>query len=209
MAGQYFYAGGLSLHDCQVSTVYIAHGHHWHISPRYKVINSTARLPLPDLTGQSSRKYPKAFDLKLHDNKCDCNHCVLPLVIVHKLSKFAISVGLFGTDNIAAENSVNVGQWNIQWKTLLDILYKHQLTIINWPDGVSAPGTDFKLRQLSADELHALVVPFLKEHMGNYYTAKDPDNTQSGNIMVPPSSFQFQKWSEGEWYASETMVLIS
>ena len=111
---------------------------------------------------------------------------------------FPVSFGLFGTDNLAAENSVNVGQRNIQWKTLLDILYKHQLTIIDWPAGVSAPGADFKLRQLSADELRALVVPFLKEHMGDYYTAEGPDDAQCGNIVVPPSSFQFQKWSEGE-----------
>ena len=105
---------------------------------------------------------------------------------------------MFGTDNLAAENSVNVGQRNIQWKTLLDILYKHQLTIIDWPAGVSAPGADFKLRQLSANELCALVVPFLKEHMGDYYTAEGPDDAQCGKIVVPPSSFQFQKWSESE-----------
>ena len=108
------------------------------------------------------------------------------------------SFGLVGADHLAAEKGVNVGQRNIQWKTLLNILYKHQLTIIDWPAEVSAPSADFKLRQLSADELRALVVPFLKEHMGDYHTAKGPDDTQSGNIVVPPLSFQFQKWSEGE-----------
>ena len=110
----------------------------------------------------------------------------------------SISFGSFDTDNLTDESGVTaVGQKNVPWKTLLDVFYKHQLTLVNCPAQVSAPGTNFQLRHLNADELRALVVPFLKEHMGKHYAAEGPDDMQSGTITVPPSSFEFKKWTEG------------
>ena len=55
---------------------------------RYKSIDPVAGLPLPDLAGRSLREYPKAFDLEPRESKHDRNRRVLPLVVLHKLSKF-------------------------------------------------------------------------------------------------------------------------
>ncbi|KAI6041021.1 hypothetical protein EDC04DRAFT_2602059 [Pisolithus marmoratus] len=89
------------------------------------------------------------------------------------------------------------GQRNIPWKTLLDVLYAAQYTVIDWPAHVPAVGPDFNIRCLNADELHGLVVPFLKEQMGVDYHAEAPgeDQDQDGSMVVPSSSFDLKKWT--------------
>jgi 5'-3' exonuclease len=65
---------------------------------------------------------------------------------------------------------------------MLDILYTSQLCIYDWPAGVPPPGPDFDLKSLSASQLHALVVPYLRMHLLDMYEAEecrdeDEDNT--------------------------------
>jgi hypothetical protein len=54
---------------------------------------------------------------------------------------------------------------------MLDILYAEKLCIHDWPAGVPPPGPDFDLKALSASQLHALVVPYLRHHLGVMYEA--------------------------------------
>jgi len=66
---------------------------------------------------------------------------------------------------------------------MLDILYSTRLCIHDWPAGVPPPGPDFDLKSLSASQLHALVGPYLRKHLGEMYEAelgqdKDEDNTE-------------------------------
>jgi hypothetical protein len=52
---------------------------------------------------------------------------------------------------------------------MLNTLYVEQLFILNWPAGVPPPGPDFDLKVLSASQLCALVVPYLRMHLGAMY----------------------------------------
>ncbi|KAI5996095.1 hypothetical protein EDC04DRAFT_2909970 [Pisolithus marmoratus] len=123
---------------------------------KYKVLDSAALVPLPDFTVLSQPPYDWTLALKPQESRCDHNHCVLPVVFMHKLYE----ANLVG------------GQRNVPWKTLLDVLYTAQYTVIDWPAHVPAVGPDFNIRCLNANELHGLVVPFLKEQMGaDYYGA--------------------------------------
>ncbi|KAG1776277.1 hypothetical protein EV702DRAFT_1198298 [Suillus placidus] len=69
---------------------------------------------------------------------------------------------------------------NSRWLTMLDILYAEKLCIHDWPAGVPPPGPDFDLKALSASQLHALVAPYLRIHLGALYEAElgldDNDN---------------------------------
>ncbi|KAJ8581493.1 hypothetical protein M405DRAFT_847013 [Rhizopogon salebrosus TDB-379] len=60
---------------------------------------------------------------------------------------------------------------NSRWLTMLDTLYAEKLCIHDWPAGVPPPGPDFDLKALSASQLRALVVPYLRRHLGVMYEA--------------------------------------
>ncbi|KAG1723151.1 hypothetical protein EDB19DRAFT_1916250 [Suillus lakei] len=71
---------------------------------------------------------------------------------------------------------------NSRWLTMLDILYAEKLCIHDWPTGVPPPGPDFELKSLSASQLHALVAPYLRIHLGAMYEAElglDDDDDDS------------------------------
>ncbi|KAG1812795.1 uncharacterized protein BJ212DRAFT_1482864 [Suillus subaureus] len=61
---------------------------------------------------------------------------------------------------------------NSRWMTMLDVLYSTRLCIYDWPTGVPPPGTDFDLKALSTSQLHALVGPYLRIHLGEMYEAE-------------------------------------
>ncbi|KAI6099279.1 hypothetical protein EDD16DRAFT_1708881 [Pisolithus croceorrhizus] len=65
---------------------------------------------------------------------------------------------------------------------------------MDWPAHVPAMGPDFNIRCLNADELCALVVPFLKEQMGADYHAKAPgkEEDQDEPMIMPSSSFHLR-----------------
>ncbi|KAI6156268.1 hypothetical protein EDD17DRAFT_1512594 [Pisolithus thermaeus] len=120
---------------------------------KYKVLSSMATIPLPTFAMLSGRSYDHVLALKPQESTCDRNQHVLPLVVLHKLYQVEITCG----------------QRNVPWKTLLDLLFTHKYTIVDWPAGVPAISQHFNVKHLTADELHALTVPFLKEQMGNDY----------------------------------------
>ncbi|KAI5994404.1 hypothetical protein EDD15DRAFT_2366492 [Pisolithus albus] len=148
---------------------------------KYKALDSAASVPLPNFAVLSQVPYDRALALKPQESRRDRNRHVLPVVFMHKLHE----VNLVG------------GQKNVPWKTLLDVLYTAQYTITDWPVHVPAVGPDFNIRRLNADELRALVVPFLKEQMGLDYNAEAPgeDEDQDGPMIVPSSSFHLKKWT--------------
>ncbi|KAI5984714.1 hypothetical protein EDD15DRAFT_2374941 [Pisolithus albus] len=148
---------------------------------KYKALDSAASVPLPNFAVLSQVPYDRALALKPQESRCDRNRRVLPVVFMHKLYE----VNLIG------------GQKNVPWKTLLDVLYTAQYMITDWPVHVPAVGPDFNIRRLNADELHALVVPFLKEQMGLDYNAEAPgeDEDQDGPMIVLSSSFHLKKWT--------------
>ena len=57
--------------------------------------------------------------------------------------------------------------------------------------GVTAIGPKFSTKSLSADELRALAVPFLKDQMGDDYAAEpgDPDKDVTSLIQMPKALF--------------------
>ncbi|KAI6021051.1 hypothetical protein EDC04DRAFT_2607392 [Pisolithus marmoratus] len=126
---------------------------------KYKVLDSAASVPLLDFTVLSQPPYDQTLALKPQESRHDCNRHILPVVFMHKLHE----ANLVG------------GQRNVPWKTLLDVLYAAQYTVIDWPAHVPAVGPDFNIRCLNANELHGLVVPFLKEQMGADYYAEAPE----------------------------------
>ncbi|KAG2046181.1 hypothetical protein BDR06DRAFT_1014952 [Suillus hirtellus] len=81
-----------------------------------------------------------------------------------------------------AEASHPLKTSNSRWLTMLDILYTEKLCIHDWPAGVPPPGPDFDLKALSASQLHALVAPYLRLHLGAMYEAElglDDDDDDS------------------------------
>ncbi|KAI6011879.1 hypothetical protein BKA83DRAFT_4501563 [Pisolithus microcarpus] len=94
---------------------------------------------------------------------------------------------------IADEVEITCGQRNVLWKTLLDLLFTHKHMIVDWPAGVPAINQDFNVKCLTANELHALTVPFLKEQMGSDYhiEAAVEGEDDHGDYIVPEPVLSF------------------
>lgn len=102
-------------------------------------------------------------------------------------------------EGVADEVNITQAHKNVLWKMLLDLLYMHHYTITGWPAQVPAVGPDFNVKALNADELQALIVPFLKEQMTSNYDAEQlEDNEQDGSVIVPASSFCLMEWTSGK-----------
>ncbi|KAI6003497.1 hypothetical protein F5J12DRAFT_893702 [Pisolithus orientalis] len=121
------------------------------------------------------------FMLKSQESRHDHNRQVLPQVFLHKLYE----VGIMSA------------QRNTPWKSLLNLLYMHQYTIVNWPAAVSTVGPDFNIKGLSADKLCALTVPFLKEQMGADFHSEVhvEDEGDDSLVPVPMASFDLREWT--------------
>ncbi|KAG2093766.1 uncharacterized protein F5147DRAFT_779283 [Suillus discolor] len=76
---------------------------------------------------------------------------------------------------------------NNRWLDMLNTLYVEQLFILNWLTSVPPPGPDFDLKALSASQLCALVVPYLRMHLGAMYEVDlgqdDEDNNSEAETM--------------------------
>ncbi|KIN93547.1 hypothetical protein M404DRAFT_36000 [Pisolithus tinctorius Marx 270] len=75
--------------------------------------------------------------------------------------------------------------------------WKESYTIVNWPTAVPTVGPDFNIKGLSADELHALTVPFLKEQMGADFHSEVcvEDDGDDSLVPVPTASFDLREWT--------------
>ncbi|KAI6136323.1 hypothetical protein F5141DRAFT_1208688 [Pisolithus sp. B1] len=100
---------------------------------------------------------------------------------------------------IADQVEITHGQRNVPWKTLLDLLFTHKYMIVDWLAGVPAISQHFNVKCLTADELHALTVPFLKEQMGNDYhmEIRIDDDDEHGDYIVPEPAllFSLKPWT--------------
>ncbi|KAI6014628.1 hypothetical protein EDC04DRAFT_2608980 [Pisolithus marmoratus] len=72
-----------------------------------------------------------------------------------------------------AKLGVTLESCHIPWKTMLDVLYTHEVCILHWPARVPAVGPDFAFKDLKPAELKALTTPYLKSHMGDDYHAEE------------------------------------
>ncbi|KAI5982134.1 hypothetical protein EDC04DRAFT_2616902 [Pisolithus marmoratus] len=142
----------------------------------------------------------------------------LATIIKYKALDLAAEVPLPNFASIcrsADEVGIIHGQKNVPWRTLLDLLYLHQYTLVDWPVGVCAIGADFNVKCLNADELHSLTVPFLKEEMGADYLLEAPiddnededDVADEGLVPVPGSSFYLADWTSDIFTSTEHNVL--
>ncbi|KAI6011457.1 hypothetical protein BKA83DRAFT_4131866 [Pisolithus microcarpus] len=142
---------------------------------KYKVLDSTATIPLPTFAMLSGMLYDHVLALKPQESTCDRNQV------------------------IADEVKITCGQRNVLWKTLLDLLFTHKHTIVDWPARVPAINQDFNVKSLTADELHALTVPFLKEQMGSDYhieaAVEGEDDCGDYIVLAPVSSFCLKLWT--------------
>jgi hypothetical protein len=119
---------------------------------------------------------------------------------------------------------------------MLDILYAEKLCIHDWPAGVPPPGPDFDLKALSASQLRALVVPYLRHHLGVMYEAdlgqededddtdaeaakmkkrkskskKSNDTRRTKGVMVkePDVVLSIHDWSEGMYLIVSCMHVL-
>ena len=111
---------------------------------------------------------------------------------------------------------------------MLNTLYAEKLCIHDWPAGVPPPGPDFDLKALSASQLRALVVPYLRIHLGVMYEAdlgqddedddseaetakakkrkgkskKSSDNrsTKGTTVEEPDVVLSIREWAEGMFF---------
>ncbi|KAI6015957.1 hypothetical protein EDC04DRAFT_2608636 [Pisolithus marmoratus] len=154
---------------------------------KYKALDLAAEVPLLNFASMSHVSYDHNLTLQLQESRQNCNYEV---GIIH-------------------------GQKNVPWRTLLDLLYLHQYTLVDWPAGVCAIGADFNVKCLNANELHSLTVPFLKEEMGANYLLEAPldndededDVADEGLVPVPGSSFYLADWTSGIFTSMEHNVL--
>ncbi|KAI6004559.1 hypothetical protein EDC04DRAFT_2611648 [Pisolithus marmoratus] len=144
-----------------------------------KYLDSTATVPLPAFAMLPSTSYDHTLLLKPQELKCD-------------------RIGS-SPEAVAEEVEITHGQKNVPWRTLLDLLFAHKYTIIDWPGGVPAVSQNFNVKCLNADELCALTGPFLKEQMGNDYhmeaTVEDEDDHANDVVPVPAVSFSLKPWT--------------
>ncbi|KAI6094556.1 hypothetical protein EDD16DRAFT_1721567 [Pisolithus croceorrhizus] len=167
---------------------------------KYKVLDLSVNVPLPTFNMLSGISYDHVLALKPLESTRDRNRRVLPLVVMHKLHKpTLVSLVILSHKAVADRVKITCGQKNVPWKTLLDLLFTHKHTIIDWPAGVPAISRNFNVKCLTADELRALTVPFLKEQMGKDYemeaTVDDEDNHGDFVVPVPMSSFCLEPWT--------------
>ncbi|KAI6127053.1 hypothetical protein F5141DRAFT_1060670 [Pisolithus sp. B1] len=118
---------------------------------KYKVLDWSVNVPLPTFPILSGISYDHILTLKPLKSTQDRNH----------LSPKAVA------DNI----KITCGQKNAPWKTLLDLLYSHKHTIIDW----------------------------LAEQMGKDYEMEamvdDDDDYGDFIVLVPVSSFHLKPWT--------------
>ncbi|KIK13604.1 hypothetical protein PISMIDRAFT_17867 [Pisolithus microcarpus 441] len=116
-------------------------------------------------------------------------------------------------NKLSDEVGIIHGQKNVPWRMLLDLLYLHQFTLVDWLRGVSAVGADFNVKHLNANELCSLIVPFLKEQMGADYMLEAPadddeDVADEGLVPVPESSFYLMDWTPGISVSVQHNILV-
>ncbi|OJA21345.1 hypothetical protein AZE42_12720 [Rhizopogon vesiculosus] len=111
---------------------------------------------------------------------------------------------------------------NSRWLTMLDTLYAKKLCIYDWPAGVPLPGHGFDLKALLASQLHALVVPYLRFHLGAMYEAdlgqeddteaeaaraKKCRRTKGMMVKEPDVILSINGWSEDDVLSPNGLVL--
>ncbi|KIK14008.1 hypothetical protein PISMIDRAFT_17598 [Pisolithus microcarpus 441] len=116
-------------------------------------------------------------------------------------------------NKLSDEVGIIHGQKNVPWRALLDLLYLHQFTLVDWLTGVSAVSANFNVKHLNANELHSLIVPFLKEQMGADYMLEAPadeeeDVADEGLVPVPESSFYLMDWTPGISVSVQHNILV-
>lgn len=147
---------------------------------KYKILDSAASVLLPNFALLLQKSYDRALALQSQEVRRDRNRHILPLMISQKFH----------------EAEIKYGQKNVPWKVLLDLLFVHKHTVVDWPAGVPAVGPDFNVKRLNADELHALTVPFLKEQMEQDYNLEAPAEEEEDHFVpVPASSFYLKHWT--------------
>ncbi|KIJ13092.1 hypothetical protein PAXINDRAFT_14143 [Paxillus involutus ATCC 200175] len=82
----------------------------------------------------------------------DWNRRIVPAMMGKKLKPFGCTDGK-----------------NIPWQSFDDLLYRHKLTVTNWPAGVAVPPT-WVPHDATVDELISVVGPFLKRHLPSLYS---------------------------------------
>ncbi|KAI6019757.1 hypothetical protein F5J12DRAFT_780852 [Pisolithus orientalis] len=136
---------------------------------KYKILDSAASVLLPNFALLSQKLYDLALALQSQEVRHDQNWY---------------------------EAEIKCGQKNVPWKVLLDLLFIHKHTIIDWPAGVLVVGPDFNVKCLNTNELHALTVPFLKEQMEQDYNLEAPAEEEEDHFVpVPASLFYLKHWT--------------
>ncbi|KIN92738.1 hypothetical protein M404DRAFT_36770 [Pisolithus tinctorius Marx 270] len=147
---------------------------------KYKILDSAASVPLPNFALLLQKSYDRTLALQSQEVRCDRSRHILPLMILQKFH----------------EAEIKCRQKNVPWKVLLDLLFVHKHTIVDWPTGVLAVGPDFNVKHLNTDELHALTVPFLKEQMEQDYNLEAPAEEEEDHFVpVPALSFYLKHWT--------------
>ncbi|KAI6012349.1 hypothetical protein EDC04DRAFT_2609525 [Pisolithus marmoratus] len=179
---------------------------------KYKVLDSSVNVPLPAFSILSGISYDHVLALKPLKSTQDRNWQVLPLVILHKLHKpILVCLVSLSPKAVADKVEITCGQKNVPWKTLLDLLFTHKHTIIDWLAGVPAVNQHFNIKCLTANELCTLTVPFLKEQMGKDYEMEtmvdDEDGPGDFIVPVPASSFHLKPWTAAKMKYSDQLAL--
>ncbi|KAF9235691.1 hypothetical protein BU15DRAFT_77716 [Melanogaster broomeanus] len=119
---------------------------------KYKEIDSSATVPIPDVcidgnVGDDVSNVDQEFERGTVEGFRDWNRRIVPIMMGKKLKQFGCTDGK-----------------NIPWQSFDDLLYRHKLTVTNWPAGVAAPPT-WVPHDATIDELIAVVGPYLKQHL--------------------------------------------
>ncbi|KAG2072476.1 hypothetical protein BDR04DRAFT_1153462 [Suillus decipiens] len=149
---------------------------------KYQCLDKNAAVPsfTKNKAGKSDLACEKGETMR------DRNHRVAPLMMVEKFD--AVGVPHEGK--------------NFLWKNTLNLLYTHQIQVVDWPAGVLPIGADFVFKDLKTDELKALVAPYLKSCMGmEYYHEiahiKHQDvRKRGGGVEIPGRELSLRPWSD-------------
>ncbi|KAG9319015.1 hypothetical protein JVU11DRAFT_1136 [Chiua virens] len=141
----------------------------WIMSQLYKEIDPAMTIPVPNIDinvdVRDISNIDDEFERGTTEGFCDWLQRIVPVMMGKNIKGFGCTDGK-----------------NVRWQSFDDLLYRHKLTITNWPVGVPSPPL-WVPHNATIDELIAVVGPYLKKHIPGLHTRHIVPNAGKRRFM--------------------------